>query len=354
MLNETKNVSSIDIISDCIGYYLITIVSSMGLILNLIGIKMMLSKSLKHDFYKFLLFKTTCDSLVCLFGIGYLNNDCLSCLSNTNNTYGALFYQLYIIKMPVRVTLLVSALAEIYLTFKRMTYLSINNQSNSNVKKTKNIPNIYIMLNIILFPISIAVLPYFAIQIKEINQTGIYFFNTTNFGKSEFYRFYALGALVAESVLPIMLLTLLNLGVLVKFKKRMKKKLRFCTNTADFIKRSEINFTKMILILTGVFIITHFLDLLGSIENRLILCFAVEFTPPLKSILNLFRQLTYLFLYIQYAFNIVIYIANDQNLLKAFRELWPKKFNFYLNINKNKRTNVSCLTWQLPLKDLFY
>ena len=77
MLNELKNVSSIgdsyilDIISDIVGHYLITIVSTIGLILNLIGIKMMVNKSLKHDFYKFLLFKTACDSLACPFGIRY-------------------------------------------------------------------------------------------------------------------------------------------------------------------------------------------------------------------------------------------------------------------------------------------
>ena len=67
----------IDRISNIIGLNFITLVSIIGLVLNLLSIKLLTHKSLKHEFYKELKCKSIFDSIVCLIGVGYLNNNCL-------------------------------------------------------------------------------------------------------------------------------------------------------------------------------------------------------------------------------------------------------------------------------------
>ena len=102
-------------VSNIIGYYAITVVASLGFVLNAIGVKLLSSPNLlkKHNFYKYILTKTICDMLVCLSGIGYLNNTCLQCVEVQQNIFGIVIYRFYSLAI-IRVTLFSSAWSEVY------------------------------------------------------------------------------------------------------------------------------------------------------------------------------------------------------------------------------------------------
>ena len=312
---ETEFNRMLDSISNIIGYYLITVVSMIGLILNLASIRMLRHKSLKHKFYKYLLGKSICDSFVCLIGIGYLNSNSAYSLRNLYNTYLVLFYQINIIRTPMRCAFFISTSSEVCLTFIRILAFSmkINTLNNTLIK--------YYVAYIIFVSCTFTIPPYFAVEILPSNVTGIYYWTSNQFGLSTFYKYYIFVILFIESVIPTMLLIIFNLIILFKYQKRMNEKHRLNIHSINSLKTSDMNFNKMILVLTGIFFATHLCDMILAIVIRYYYFFSRDdIKIPLNwaSTINFLRQLVYLMQITQYAFNIFIYVGYDPNLHKIF------------------------------------
>ena len=306
-------------ISDVIGYYLITIAAFAGFILNLANIKLLAHKSLKHRFYKYLMCKSILDATVCFLGMGYLNNQSIPTFTDN---YWLLFYKLYIVKIPLRIEFMVLSLSEIYLTLNRICTFSKTKNRFSNISIK------YYMLIIIGFPFSLSIIPYFSLSIRELNQTGVYYWSTTTFGFSKLFLFYSLLVLFFESVIPTILLIAFNLVVLFKYKSRLKFRISLNIQTIENIKKTDHRFTKMIIIVTGVYSVTHFFDMLSAIANRLVVYTEFQYSDQTYSIIFFFRAATYLLLYLQFVLNIFIYISIDPNMRKIF-----EKHLFHVNIN---------------------
>ena len=273
--SDTFALSLLIEISDVVGYYLITIAAFAGFILNLANIKLLAHKSLKHRFYKYLMCKSILDGIVCFLGMGYLNNQSIPALTEN---YWLLFYKLYIVKIPLRIEFMVLSLSEIYLTFNRI--YAFSNSKN----RLSYIPIKYYMMIIIGFPFSLSIIPYFSLSIKELNQTGVYYWSTTTFGFSKLFLFYTLLVLVFESIIPTILLIAFNIIVLYKYKKRSKFRISLNIQSIENIKKTDNRFTKMIIIITGVYSVTHFFDMLSAIANRIVIFSNVKYPIQIESI----------------------------------------------------------------------
>ena len=313
------NYSLLNLFSYITSYYLISIVSLVGFFLNLASINLLTNKRLKHKFYKYLKCKSICDTAVCLLGIGYLNSNCFQCVDGSYGTFAMLFYKLYIIKFAYRITLLSSALSEIYLNLNRI--FSFSNRNNL----LNNMPVKYYMTCVVLTPVVFAVIPYLGVEIKRMNESNMYSVSTTSFGKTAFFQYYVLLSLALESVLPTLILISINLVVLIKFRQRMNFKINMNIQTTSFIKKTEVRFTKMILILTGTFTLTRFLDMISAISYRYVNYFQIKCDEDAKSAINFFRQFTYLLLFLQYVFNIFVYVKVDPNLRRLLKLSWIRK-----------------------------
>ena len=184
-----------------------------------------------------------------------------------------------------------------------------------------DIPIKYYMMIIIGCPFSLCIPSFFSLSIEQVNHTDVYYWTTTAFGFSKLFLFYSLLALVFESIIPTILLIAFNIVVLFKYKRRSKFIISLNIQSVDTIKKSENRFTKMIIIITGVYSITHFFDLLSSIANRVVSYTDFQFSDQTKSIVFSSRALAYLFLYLQFVFNLFIYVSIDPNLRKIFKEL---------------------------------
>ncbi len=167
-------------VSNAIGYYVISIVSLLGFILNLFGIQFLSDNNLKHKFYKYLQCKLISDLFVCLIGIGYLNNSCSQCFENQCNKYGIIFYQWYIIKIPNRIVFLASAFAEIFLTINRYFTLNAENKRHwlNNISATRLIVGFFVVPIILFFP------SYFISSIEYSPFTQCYSMVFNGFGHS--------------------------------------------------------------------------------------------------------------------------------------------------------------------------
>ena len=112
-----------------------------------------------------------------------------------------------------------------------------------------------------------------------------------------------------------------NLIILFKYQKRMNEKHRLNIHSINSLKTSDMNFNKMILVLTGIFFATHLCDMILAIVIRYYYFFSRDdIKIPLNwaSTINFLRQLVYLMQITQYAFNIFIYVGYDPNLHKIF------------------------------------
>ena len=305
-------------IADAIGYYLITIVSLLGFCLNLLSIKLLAAISVKHKFYKYLLCKSIWDALICLLGVGYLNSNCAVCNENNINTYWTLFYKVYVIRISLRILVSTSTLCEILLTFNRaLSFSTKRNLLNHWSIKCH-------MLCCLMVPFSVGVPVIFSFQLKPLNQTHMFYWTLTSFGETRFFQCYTLVLLIVEYFIPICLLLILNLIILSKYKRRMRAKLSLSIVATQVIRKSEIRFTKIILIVTGVFVISRALDMMGSLFSRLEYILIINYIVLDKALINLMRQITYLVVLLQYTVNIFIYVSIDPNLLELLNDYCSK------------------------------
>lgn len=97
--------------SDILGSYIIPSVSAIGVILNIFSIFILNHKSLKHNFYKYLICKSIINLLTCVVGMGFKNSYCRQCSFDDN--FEMMIYRNYGVCIPIRILLLTSVLSEI-------------------------------------------------------------------------------------------------------------------------------------------------------------------------------------------------------------------------------------------------
>ena len=171
--------------SNIIGYYAITMVASVGFLINAIGVKLLSNPNLlkKHKFYKYILTKTVCDMLVCLTGIGYLNNTCLECTEVQQNFLGIVFYRFYSLAM-IRVTLFSSAWSEVYLNYNRYSTLVGKRNFLTDVSLKYYVPVVFGI------PILLSIPVYFSKSIQPTGTADIYIMTFNSFGQSKAFIYY--------------------------------------------------------------------------------------------------------------------------------------------------------------------
>ena len=296
-------------VSNIIGYYAITVVASLGFVLNAVGVKLLSSQNLlkKHNFYKYILTKTICDMVVCLIGISYLNNTCLECVEVQQNLYGIVIFRFYSIAF-IRVTLFSSAWSEVYLNYNRYSTLVGKKTWLTEISLKYYVPVLF------GFPILFSV-PFYLSRTIQLRSSNVYFMALNNFGQSTLFIYYYLLLFVIESILPMILLTILSFLNIIEFKKLMQRKLTVTAKKhSQKIKLTELKFAKVILILTALFMLVRVLDLTSGILYRLISLNAIEYTPVGYSIINFARQAAYLLEYFNYMICIFVLASVDQNV----------------------------------------
>ena len=248
--------------SDIIGYYLIPIICAIGLITNYCFLWLLSNKQLKHKIYENLRVKAFCDWMVCLVGVGYLNNECLICAKYMYNSYWGLFYHWSVIKIPLRIVLLTSNISEIYLILNRC--ISLYNPKS----RLLNINKYYVILVNYTFCIIMLFSYFLSYTFEKTKTKGIYTWTLTDIGKSTYFQIYVLCVLIIENFLPIILLVILNLIAVIKFRKMMSESKALGTQISNK-DRSERRFTLFCIILSCLFTLIKSTDIVTAIYYRL-------------------------------------------------------------------------------------
>ena len=251
----------LDQIREVLRDYVSRVVSGLGIFLNLIFLRLLLNKKLKNSIYNYLWSRSFCNTIVCIFGLAYMDAP----VQKVERPLYLLIHELYIIGFTLRIALLASAFTDCLLILNR--YFNLSNKKNFWTKISKS----YNLLMCYALAICFGLPSYFAIKIVQTNNSSdILYWEASEFGSSLYFRLYVLSLLLVESVIPVFFLLILNIISIRKFRKFMANKTTLTTAQNKSVKAEE-RFTKWILVLTAICLITRTLDTMICIVNRLYL-----------------------------------------------------------------------------------
>ena len=175
------NLKILDTLSRFIALYFTTIISIIGISINLSILITLRRNVFRHKFYETISITTFFDLAYCVFGAFNLYMFCSNCEDRKFNTYNFLFYKWYIIILPCRAVYICLTLAHINLITNR--YFVILNKSNifTNISKKILISSFLVISWIIwIFPF------YFVIELYSIDNT--YSWRISEFGSNIFVK----------------------------------------------------------------------------------------------------------------------------------------------------------------------
>ena len=306
-----------ELFSDIIGYYAISIISFIGIILNSFLSFILISKNLKHKFYKYILVKSIIDTIVCIFGLIYFKGICQNCLKNLRYQY--IFHRWYVISINIRIVFMMSSISEIYLIINR--YLIIKNIDNF----CHDIKLKYYIFLIIILPILMFIPGYFGVQIDPVEiGSEFYNINLNYFGKTELYKFSTIAMLVPEIVIPILTLSTMIILTIRTYNERIQNQAEFMQTSIKRIQTLEKRFTRIAIVLTLLFVLSRTADSCLAVIIRLNGFFSITVSNK-TSILNMLRQLTLFISFSMHSLsNTFIIVPIDKNLMKIIKKFLSK------------------------------
>lgn len=326
-MKEKYSIETLINLTRIIGHYVIPSICAIGVILNLTCITILIkNKEFNLRMYKLLVFKILIETISLLIGLGF--NDAI-CFKDCFSEYSINYY-LRIFVLLLRIiagSLFVSAtLSEIGLNYER--YLMLKRKINTfNKIELKYLFLVYILIGFaIFFP---EIFAYKYENVPKHNNNSI--FDYSSFGESDLYSYYMVISITTCNFISIVIFTAMNILLIIEYKKFVKRKSAFYFYRITVIphiifgddrnynssmtiaanpKRSEINFTKMILILNIIFVLIRSLNLIMVVLFRKD---KLNHVQMLNVSTILTRNIGFLTIFISYTINIFILIKFNRD-----------------------------------------
>ena len=320
--NNDHTSKTIDLISNIIGSFGIGIICSIGFLINAFILYLLWNKNLKFSFYQHVKVITVIGILICLLGIGYMNNICIGC--QIYFRYEIICYRL-IYRVSIRIILMISSLQEIYLITNR--YFALTNRNNwfVSLRMRFHIPFL------VIFPILLGS-PYLLmvkiVPSKEYN--GLYYWAWTDIAKTNYFIVYFLLVLLFENILPLIILLTMSILSHYEYKKRIGIKSKITIQSINNLKKLENSYTRITIILTVIIIISRIFDFVIGLSIRGIKIFNLKLNENTVSTINLIRQIVFLLYFGLHSINGILYVQADKNLRILAKEQLSKMKYFIL------------------------
>ena len=234
-------------IGQVFGYFVILSTSCLCLVIYLFYISLIFKTKLykKNLKYCLLIYKVLNVLLFSLMFVGFQNNNCQFCNCRVYSSYFSQYYSKYILKDAFHVL----AMTEISLSilFNYEIFLSLKN--TRLFKRCMPINCIYFIL---IVGCSISRIPdYLAVEIKISNMNGLYYLSQTWIAKTNWYFWYQIAVIFIFFFICIIIIIILSIINIFQYHKTMRQKTEMINfkNTKK-IKKTEANFTRMIIIST--------------------------------------------------------------------------------------------------------
>jgi len=164
----------------------------------------------------------------------------------------------------------------------------------------------------------------------SINENGLYVKKFTNFGSSRIFSIYLIGIFVIEDVIPVIIISILNVASVLKFKFYMEVHGRLTQKQVE-AKKAELRLTRLVIFLTAICIVSRLLDLVSTVFNRLTFIDESLFSTSDKILIRFFINIKNILLYMVQALDGLVIITMDTNVLfLVLKMLGLKKVNIEL------------------------
>jgi len=122
---------------------------------------------------------------------------------------------------------------------------------------------------------------------------------------------------LAESIVPVTALVCLNIVAVYRFRQRLAARAALGATSNQAASASD-RFTRYILLLTGVCLVTKSLELISAAFTRMNVFSVIEFSVEQSAMIHLSKEVTNCMLYAAHGFEAVVYFKMDMNLRKIF------------------------------------
>lgn len=197
-------------------------------------------------------------------------------------------------------------------------YLIIKGKKSwiSNIKLKFYVPFIF------LVPILLLSASFFAIEIKLEENGDLYSWTTSECGNSLFFKIYAMIMILTESLLLVITLTVMNIATARAFIEYSKKKAVLTNDNNRMKDNQKIRFTRTMIILTVLYIITALCDNSFALFSRAIAFLRINVNEDMIAIINCIRQLAFLLRFTIHSLDMFIYVTMDKNLKRKIKAIF--------------------------------
>ncbi len=281
--------------TEIINSYVNRTIGAIGIFVNFAFVILLCHKSLNHKVYDFIWCRTFFNLVSCLMAATFFSN-CIVCSYESE----WILYYIWYHHILLRSISLAQFICDILMIYNR--YSEIRKKRNCLSKMSKKSNIIICCLYSFIFSLPLI----FCIDIN-LSKNDKYELKFKDYVYSTVFRIFYFINFAFEYVIPLGLNIYFNIASVKKFKVVMERHGHLTKNKTKARKR-EISFTKMILILSSITSLCRTIDFVTTSLIRIAFIYS--------DLIEFIRTLGTCFLICSFAFNELIYLKIDTNLLK--------------------------------------
>ncbi|MFT4802063.1 MAG: hypothetical protein ACI93N_001838 [Flavobacteriaceae bacterium] len=292
-------IKSILAVEELLETYINRVICGIGIILNLFFLCVLYKPKIIYKISSYLWCRTFCNLIVCILGVAFTD------YYHEEKRIGSLAFfehEVFIIATLIRIAFMASILSDILVILNKFLMLLNMKSFWADLNKIMNL--------VICYGIGITLF------------VPLYFVND-NGGGYDSWKSNVLGSiylivlLFLECVIPVLVLTILNLTSVYKFRKIMRMRGHLISYKTKE-RKIEIRTTKIVILLTLVCIITRAFDMFCEARIRIGWFKLVEYSAEEKVENELISHISKLFMNCAHAFEGIVYFTMDKNLKNMF------------------------------------
>ena len=300
--------------------YISRTICGLGFITNLFFLFVYSNKKLK-GIYSYQFCHCLCNLVVCFIGSFY--SPFLQ--QKTNASYFFLIFNFFVY-LPLRIALIASGYSDVLRILNRYLFLKKKKIFLSELSKLKNLGCCLGFGTVLLLPV------YFAIKIVKSKSKGKFYWEFNEIGLTKYFTIYLLALLLIEIVIPLVILTILNIRSIRFYQEDRLVRQRLQIMITE-IRKKELRFTRTVLLLNIILIASRGLDMITTLMTRIVVVGEMEISRDSNILLDLSRTISLSILFFVHAFESFIYLKMDKNikqLVAGFFKCKQVKLTFLL------------------------
>lgn len=283
--------------------YIMRSIGGLGFITNLFFLYVYSNKTLKN-LYVYQWCHCFTNMVVCLFVSIYFE------ITKDSESYYFLIICFLITFFLLRTALNASLYSDLLRVFNR--YSSLTNRKNF-LSKLSKWSNLGICFGLAM---SIRIPTYIGINIEKSETQEKFFWNMNDFGYSNLWIIYLLLTALIDPLILLIISTILNILSIQCYRKATLEKKRL-QHSIDKTKKKELRFTKTVLIVNIIYILSRCFEMICRIIFSLTLSETVRVSSEIEILVKGVTDFSYTVLIAVHAFESLIYLKMDVNVKKV-------------------------------------